>query len=400
MSQWQVNLVSAFGRGETLALALNEAGFEVKILDFSEAFAPEYRRGAGPFPIVNKDFLEAQKDYFKSVQSLSQGLTFWLKDGPIELTGPFSAVHINSHPEIQAWKTNARKGDFASLWLSHFLRQWASPYFAESWEDTDDAPFPAEFPLGTAMFDKEAHLHSFEAARLKGIEILSCQSMKDARSQAQRLSELEVIAGSAVAMRAPQWVWCLSSFETKQFGDEAAKKVFWRGLFEPEWAWLSFTGHIEDGDWTAGLPLYSVMIGDVYLPWVYANSCVLMREGPLKFRLWLKVPRSRVSDIDARRSWAQDIEKMLLARLPQARWKVDSSDWAICPHSEIYGEAARGETRGHWKNWDWIAPETLPRLDWSARLEREAEAFRRLTQWRDDQKKKQGVRRDQALHAP
>ena len=389
MSQpWRVNLVSAFGRGETLALALHENGFEVKVLDFSQAFAPEYRRGTGPFPVIKKDFLPTQKEYLNSVQPVAQGLTLWLKDGPIELTGPFAPVHILSHPEIQAWQTNAKGGEFSRAWLQRFLRHWTSPYESEPWEATGDQPFPAELPLGVIAADREPHAHSFEKARVQGVEIHACQSLKDTRWEGSRLTEVEVVAGTTIGVQGNQWVWCLSSFETEQFGESAARKVFWRGIFEPEWSWISFAGHIDEGVWSTGLPVYCVMIGDVYLPWVYANACVLRRESPTKFRYWLKVPRERVKDIDARRAWALELEKALLARLPQAKWTVDSSDWSVCPHSEIYGAAARHQSRGQWKNWDWIAPETMPRLDFSARFEAEAKAYRRLTQWREDVKRR------------
>jgi hypothetical protein len=47
---------------------------------------------------------------------------------------------------------------------------------------------------------------------------------------------------------------------------------------------------------------------------------------------------------------------------------------------------------------EWIAPETLSRLDWVARLEAEATAFERLSDWRTDQMRKQGAERDHTLH--
>src|SRR6185437_9881995 len=101
----------------------------------------------------------------------------------------------------------------------------------------------------------------------------------------------------------------------------AARKIFWRGIFDPEWVWLSFTGTIEEGAWCGGLPIYSVVLGDVFLPWTYTNAGILRREDQNKFRYWIKVPRVRVNDVDSRRIWTADIEKMLSVRLPQAGWK-------------------------------------------------------------------------------
>lgn len=44
-------------------------------------------------------------------------------------------------------------------------------------------------------------------------------------------------------------------------------------------------------------------------------------------------------------------------------------------NSSVFDEGEPGEGAMAWKNGDWIAPETLPRLDLSARLEREAKCF-------------------------
>ena len=168
----------------------------------------------------------------------------------------------------------------------------------------------------------------------------------------------------------------------------------------PEWTWISLDGTMKSGPWCDGLPTYSVVIGDIFLPWAYANTFVLRRLEGTRFRVWLKVPFERASHIDARRGWALGAENLLRARLPLADWSIDSGAWSRCPNSEVFPSSLRGELPGQWKNWDWISSETLPRLDLSARLEREATSFNRLIGWRNDQIKKQGVQRDHALHAP
>jgi hypothetical protein len=397
LSDWTVNLVSAFGRGETLALALHENGFQVKVLDFTSAFAPEYQRGFGPFPVVDKAFSIAQRELLNDVTAQTQGLTLWLGDGPIELTGPLASVHIHSHPEIQAWKTNSLSGDFSRTWLQHFLRQWTSPYFSESWGEALDTVFPAELALGDIPDQK---FHGFERMKPKKIEVLNCSALRDVQLQGNRVANVEIEAGNSMALNAQQWVWCLSSSETEKMGKTAARKLFGREIFQPEWAWLSFGGVMSKGPWTAGLPNSVVVIGDVYLPWYYSNVAVLKRVDETRFRIWIKVPRSRAGDIDARRGWASELQRLMTQRLPLAAWKMDSGDWNLCPHSEIYPASLRGKRVNQFKNWNLIAPSMLKRLDLSARLEVEAETFKRLQQWRNQESKKQGGRRDHALHAP
>lgn len=403
MSQWSVNMISAFGRGETLALALHENGFQVRIYDFTAMFAQEYHRGAGPFPIVDKAFVPAQREFLNEVAIQPQGLTLWLKDGPLELTGPFSAVHIHSHPEVQAWKTESSSGDFSRQWLNRFLRQWTSAYFSDSARDTTrDQAFPAELMLGTIPAARETSLFNFERVRAKGVEVIPCTSFRDVQFQAGRMCELEVSAGQALAVRAAQWIWCLSSSETQTFDGESSvsQKVFGRHIYVPEWAWVSFRGGMHKGPWTEGLPSSFMVIGDVYLPWCYGNCVMINRSDDLRFRAWMKVPRSRMHDIDARRQWSAEAEKILWARLPMAEWKIDSADWSVCPHSEVYSSSTRGTRLNRFRNCHLITPESLARLDIGARLEREAETFRELLKWRNEQMKKQGARRDHAVHAP
>ena len=396
MNQFTVNLVTAFGRGETLALALHENGFEVKVLDFTAAFAPEYQRGHGPFPVVDKEFLPAQREALKYVDRLPQGLTFWMKDGPIELTGPQSGVHIHSHPEIQLWKTNSASTEFGRSWLQQFLRQWTSPYHVDNWTRVNDQAFPAELPVGVVTYEKAP---DFSNLRGKKIEVIACDGIKDVQVNGSRIVSVEAEGQAAEPLHAEQWVWCLSSNETLGFGEAAARKLFGRNIPTPEWAWVSFGGSMMKGPWVAGMPRAFVLLGDVYLPWCYGNLSIIQRGEDTRFRAWVKVPRARVTDIDARRAWASDVQKLLLARLQLAGWKLDSADWNLCPHSEVYDGQARGSRITQWKNQYLVTPEVLPRLDLSARLEREQDVFAKLGAWRD-QVKKQGARRDHALHAP
>lgn len=393
MREWPVVIVSAFGRGETLAQALHENGFKVQVLDFTPAFAADFHRGVGPFPIVNNTYIPAQRDLLKQLVPLSHGLNLWLSDGPMDLTGPFESLHATSHPD---WA----KDEFSSAWVERWLRQWTAPFFSESWTGASDPAFPSREPLGLLPLEQEERMVGFMRSMSKGVTVRSCTHLHDLRAESSRLQELEVECGSRLAASASQWVWCLSSHETQMLNENVARTMFWRGVMTPEWTWISLDGTMKSGPWCDGLPTYSVVIGDIFLPWAYANTFVLRRLEGTRFRVWLKVPFERASHIDARRGWALGAENLLRARLPLADWSIDSGAWSRCPNSEVFPSSLRGELPGQWKNWDWISSETLPRLDLSARLEREATSFNRLIGWRNDQIKKQGVQRDHALHAP
>ncbi len=400
MKGWLVGIVSAFGRGETLALALHERGFRVKVIDLTPAFSNVYHRGLGPFPVVNKVFMPAQRDLLQALPPLEGGLSIWLKNGPLELNGPMTSVHMQNSPALKAWKEQESHTEFSQAWLNRWLKEWASPVFRESSPELDRSPFPAHEPMKLVPIEMEARCMSFHRRSHPAVEVLATQSLKDIRTENSRIAEIEIESSGTRVIGADQWVWCLSSSETHRIAPEVATRVFWRGIVQPEWCWLNFECTMNRGPWSAGWPNYCVLIGDVYLPWVYSNAAVLRKLDDDRLRIWLKVPYARVEDIDGRRGWAMGIENLLRSHLPQADFKVDSSVWQVCPSSFVYAEETLLHGGGRWKNWDWISPENLPRLDLSARLEREAQSFERLLRWQREQVRKQGGRNDQALHAP
>lgn len=397
---WPVTLVSANGRAATLALALHENGFKVQVLDFTATLPTETHHGAGPFPLLNKTYLPAQKEWLQTALPLVNGLQIWLPEGPIALTGPLRDVHAQHHRELSNWLAARADGDFGQHWLARWLKQWASPFFSESWQDDSGPEFPVNEALALLPAGSEARTVSFAHLMAKGLNVRPCKGFIEVRAEGGRLKELVVDVGTGLAVPAEQWVWCLSSAETFASGAEVARQLFWRGPMKPDWVWMSFEGSFVPGPWNDGLPDYSVVMGDVHLPWAHANVFVLRRLSETGVRVWLKVPLARSENIDLRRGWALGIENTLRARLPLAEWRIDSALWSVCAEACAFPRELRGELPGHWKNWDWISAETLPRLDLSARLEREAASFERIVSWRNEQLKKQGVPRDHALHAP
>lgn len=392
MSQtWSVNLVSAFGRGETLALALQENGFQVRILDFTEALPEEYHRGLGPFPIVKHDFLPAQKEFLNEVRPLPGSISFWLPDGPVELGGRLGLFYSDTRSDVKTWREDSKATDFNSTWLRRFLRQWAAPYYSESWKEDRQAIFPAELELGLIDHAKEPMAASFEHFADLGHQRTSCKKMESVVIESRRIQQLD-------GWKSDQWIWCLSGHETKAISEKVAGQVFPHGPSEPQWVWLSMNVRHQHGPWSNGIPDYTVILNDLYLPWTHTNLAILRRLEQDVYRCWLRVPFTQAADPAHRGAWAQQLRASLEKRLPMAKWQIESQRYSVCPHSPVYSPELKDNHGNNWKNWDWIAPESLVRLDYSARLESEAFSFQRLTEWRNDQIKKQGASRDQALH--
>lgn len=397
--QWQVNMVSAYGRGESLALALQENGFDVQIFDFTEALGPEWNRGLGPYPIAASAYLP-KNQVLDEVRPLSRGLTFWLPDGPIELKGGMSEFFTKKRRALQHLQQGPAS-DFEGDWLRRFMKIWSAPFQWEAWQAQPPAnPFPYEDEIGLVPASKEARVLSFERFQTLEHKILSCQILCDVQFEGARIMEFEIECGRREAYRAPQWIWCLSSQETDRVGVEVAQNIFSRGIRKAEWHWLNFQGTCDRGPWSAGFPEYSVVINDLYLPWTYTNMMVLRWTDVDVFQVWLKVPALGVHREERRQEWVKEVRAQLEKRLPHAGWSLDGQAWSLCPHSPVFDPLDFEESVPAWKNWDWIAPETMGRLDFSARFELEAASFKRLKDWRTEQIKKQGVRRDHALHAP
>ncbi len=401
MNAWPVNIVSAFGRGETLALALQENGFDVQILDFTSALGGEWNQGGGPFPIAAQTYLPAQKQLLEEVRPLERGLTFWLPEGPLELGGQLATFFDGKFPAAHNLRTNSRAQDFEYDWLRRFMKTWASAFVTDSWSiGSGDSTFPYADMIGLIPATKADRVMSFERFQTLGYKVTACTHLHDVQLEGGRITGLEAEAGRASVFEGAQWIWCLSSEESAKVGAEVANQIFAQHIRKPEWRWLSLQGHCERGPWSLGFPEYIAVIDDIHLPWNYTNLVLLRWTDADVFRAWIRVPDVSYRQVSKRVEWADEIAQKLSARLALANWKVDSENWSLCPHSPVFAAGARDERQPSWKNWDWIAPETTSRLDLSARLEREGQAYHRLIQWRNEQIKKQGAHRDHALHAP
>ena len=394
-----VHMISAYGRGETLALALQDNGFDVHILDFTQALGDRAHKGVGPFPVAATAYLNKQELLLSEAKPLPRGMAFWLNDGPLELGG-LMADFFAKREEVVALRQGSRQS-FDQDWLRRFMRIWTSPFQWESWQgQIPPVTFPYADNVGLIPALKEERQMSFERFRTLEHKYTVATELRDIQFEGNRITEVEIETGHGAALRGPQWIWCLSSEESEHLGEKVARAVFAQKIRRAEWRWICFEGRAARGSWTSGFPAYAVLIKDLHLPWSYANLMILRWTDSEAFRLWMKVPANAIDQADRRAGWSAEALANLNERLPQARWTLQTEDWTVCPHSPVYDLDAREESLPGWKNFDWIAPEGLARLDISARLEREAQSHHRLTQWRADQQKKQGASRDHALHAP
>lgn len=401
-TEWQVNIVTAYGRGESLALELIAQGFKVHVFDVTDSLPAEYRRGVGPFPLAPGIHMPSQQYLMDESEPLKRGMVLWLREGPVEFGGPMAPFYQENHPSLKRVAGAERPSNhFSEDWMRRFLLDWASPFYREPWQVNQGTAFPALSEVRLLPATAEKNLCTFDRYVSAGHPFQFVQKIVDVQIESGRLTEIEIESGQVTAIRAPQWVWCLSSHETHLLSPSVAEALFSRDVRHPEWLWMNFMGKCERGPWFEGFPEYLVALDDFHLPWVYANMFVMQWLNQDAFRVWVKVPTHASRDNTNRKKWASEIARLLNERFALGRWQIEDQKWSICPNSLIFSERVREWAEPGWKNWDWIAPETLPRLDMAARLEREAASLKRIVQWRSDQIKKQGPRNnDTSVHAP
>jgi hypothetical protein len=355
-------------------------------------------------------FLPTQSLVLDEARELSHGLPLWLKDGPIELGGPFGPFFQSQRVELERVSGGDGKFDFSKDWLKQFLVQWANPVHSEPWSDGSGEMFPYTTRLGLISSGKDNWTLSFERYISLGYAYRACRSLTDIQIVKNELAEVQAMSSQKENFTSAQWVWCLSSEETEFLyrGAEAKNAgganehtpLFQKGPVLAQWNWLCFEGESDHGSWSEGLPEYSVVLGDVNLPWVYDNLVVLRRRDSERWQYWIKVPAKAFVKKEERAKWARGVESLMNQKLGLANWRVSGERWFVSPDCPVF-ETEAPTLRAHkLKNFIWIAPETLTRLDLSARFEHEAKAYRRLIEWRNDELKKQGDKRDYALHAP
>ena len=136
----EVCIVSIFGRGHWLAAELGKKGIPVSLLDVSAQmghWAPE--DWEGPFGFFKTEsFTETQMERLfedESTQMLDQGLSIWLKSGPLEMKGPV-ALHrlaqlgisekVIQYVQGQVILEQISNLDFKNSWLAHLAHGFSS----------------------------------------------------------------------------------------------------------------------------------------------------------------------------------------------------------------------------------------------------------------------------------
>lgn len=401
MTQTPVLIVSAFGRGHTLAEDLARSEIPVTLIDVSGCLGEvSAEDDEGPFGFFSHGLSHAEgqrllEDHPPLLQV--NGFTWMLETGPFEMKGPLTAFHCEKLriPPL-VWRAATEdetlgsrehnfllNGDFDRTWLFHLGRSFFANVMRPNFRAglvPHGQPFTGDFFVRS--MSRAGLKKSFEAVERSGIRVFVGAQILDAgRRSSSLLQSIEFKrAGSDTAelIEAEQFVWFLSGEETEKVSGRLQEKIFPHGVVRPEMCWLRLRVKIPSVAQRESLPLHSVWVKDRALPWSHENLFVLMRTSNAEsFDIWFRIPEmyrlqrdyvlSLIDNIRAEIEQRLDFSGLQILDLPVS---VTKQPQEIGPSRHpLYSEDDLAEfLPPKWKNFHWSGLETAHGAGWNALL--------------------------------
>ena len=311
----------------------------------SWAWSPEDR--VGPFGFFKKEgLLNAQMDSLIAegdLDSVENGFTLWLGQGPVEFQGPLSKHHIRSLNlehcirMLQGKVTQALEDDFQKDWLFHFATQLSSNKVRiNNWTGAETDPY---VNLTQAYSERAASRSGFKKALLwcehKGVEVHEVQKITaiDTFSDKLRGLRFNTLDGKDTKISSGLYVWMLSSAESDYLHSKGLR-IFRDKCIEPEWAWvrsgfeLSLTSENSQNQFLQEMPKMLAVLNDYSLPYTHENFMVLHQVvgskpgASQRWNVWMRVPESYRDQEEYMKSLLERARKVLDDLLPGANVKV------------------------------------------------------------------------------
>lgn len=312
----EVLVVSAFGRGNTLAAELAQAGIACTLLDVSDQlgmWTPE--DWEGPFGFFRTEDSSAQPGSSLRQQrfveddeliELPYGFTIWDSTGPIELRGNTQSFRLAD--------------ERVKKWAEAFSYFFAQNQGLEAWSARKTT---AATPLMERFFMRQAtrrgRARALDWCRTKGVQVLDKARFMDISfSSAAEVQAVEVQDERPEVLKASQFVWCLSGAETERVSSRLARRIEATKLGEPEWSWVRYRYQLSSSLERDVLPSHFVCIQDWELPWRHANCLIVQRTASLDlYDVWLLIPTEQRFNKQYLTSLSPEVEQFLQKRLPQ-----------------------------------------------------------------------------------
>ncbi len=429
--EFDVILITAFGRERWLAMELSRQGLKVGILDVTSGlgrWAPEDVEG--PFGIFqsrqNQATQMARLADEEPLVSTDEGWVIWPRTGPIELKGPLSKTQIESNGisnttmdyirisdtkqknEIESIKRKVLKEPFEKNWLGGVAHQIASPIYMESHCAFEiGEPLPLLSPFYFRRLTRRGEAYSLEKLKELGVERSEAKSIFDIELESSKLKS--ILVDSETKFLGKDFIWLLSSVETQFVLGEDIEELFPKGPLKSQWYWTRFRVRIEQDQMTRNLPDYFVMLNDKYLPWTHENLALFQRTLVNEdFDFWLRLPTSCRFRSSYIKDCGEKVISELKSRLPGVSLSI--SDW---PQEVTYSEEELGPPRfpiyeknkhsqlqrAKLSNVVWDGPERWSMLNWGGQFRSNEKACQKILKLNDDRKIKSGEKiSDQEVH--
>lgn len=408
-----VLIVSAFGRGHALAIELAQAEIPVTLLDVSTMLGDIPAEDAeGPFGFFSQGLqhIENQRlleDHPPLLQV--NGFTWMLEKGPVEMKGPLTAFHreqLKIPDAVWNWitvegpKENRElnyllNGDFDETWLYHLSRSFHANFWLPNYRAgvvEGSLPFAGDFFIRS--MSRAGILKSFEAVARAGAQVRAGANILDAARDAQKLKSLEVkFQGSDTAelVEGEQVVWFLSGEETEKLSFRLQEKIFTGGIVRPRGSWLRARLKLPSLPQREALPLHSVWVRDIALPWTHDNLWVLIRtSNPELFDIWFRIPEiyrfqkdyvlRMLEGLRVRLEERLQLTGIQAVELPVSVVK-DAQAVGPTPHPLFDEEEVALMPKPAWKNFHWVGIEACLGLGWNYMFMQTREVAAHLKEW-------------------
>ena len=414
MSSAPVVIVSAFGRGQSLAARLRDQEIPTLLIDVSETLgssAPEDEEGPfGIFPTGLPPVALERIHQDDPPHTQEEGWTFILNNGPLEMKSPLTKTRLEKmNVAIEILEAFRDLQDPKSKNLSHWTSQplektWlldvaaslASPdlrLYPQALKNHPPLPLDGDFWIRSVT--RPGLLQSLKWCERKGIQVHRDYVLTDVvRQSGKMLRGLQFHLKSSATTEILDFeklVWCLSSEETKYLSEDLSQKLFPDGPLTPRWVWTRFRLRLGASPERDILPFHSTWIHDLELSWTHENLIILQKSpSPDLLDAWIRIPFERRMQKPYLQESLESILNMLAKRFVTVK-PVKAEE----PLSAQKSERESGPTRQpifdsqelkKWKptqdqNFHLHAPESWRGLGWNHLFQNEEKLNQELQLW-------------------
>lgn len=436
MIQRDVAIVSAFGRGQSLAAELAAQEISVTLVDVTDnlgRWAPE--DWEGPFGCLKGEkwssLQKARLEEDDYQDEVVDGFTVWTSTGPYELRGPLApfwkmkdpavkylAQYLLSKDDADPIELGALQSQFLPLsfsenWFCHLSHQLGATFFLDNALSlTRGRALDLFHPLYIRRVTRKGLQKSLDWVKRMGVEVISPANIEDLALENKQVSGLQLSGSADRVILSKNLVWCLSSAETEYLSSEVAQVLFPQGSLEPDWCWMRWRMNGAMESHKSVLPIHFVTLQDTRLPWVNENLLVIQKaQVENTFDVWARVPYFHRFQKSFHEEFARKIKSYLDVKIPSLNLAVQDY-----PQDYYYNYSELGPAlfpvfdfikKKKWKartfkNVFYDGVEFNDRLDWNGRFDQQREIYERILNWKalETARLMKESKNDKSLHSP